>query len=86
MPTFIVLALLAIANFVSTGLDQYFVFRNAFVYDNIEVLDLYTYRVGMQLSDYSYATAVSIFKSVISIVLLFATNYIAKRIRGTSII
>ena len=86
MPTFIVLALLAIANFVNSGLDQYFVFNNAFVYDNIEVLELYTYRVGMQLFDYSYATATGIFKSVISIILLFTTNYIAKKIRGASII
>ncbi|MDR2019985.1 MAG: ABC transporter permease subunit [Treponema sp.] len=86
MPTFIVLALLAIANFVNSGLDQYFVFNNAFVAQNIEVLELYTYRVGMQVFDYSYATAVGIFKSVISIALLFITNYLAKKFRGESII
>jgi putative aldouronate transport system permease protein len=86
MPTFIVLALLAIANFANNGIDQYFVFKNAFVYDNIEVLDLYTYRIGLELFDYSYATAVGIFKSFISIVLLFLTNYIAKKVRGVSII
>jgi ABC-type polysaccharide transport system permease subunit len=86
VPTFIVLSLLAIANFVNSGIDQYFVFKNAFVYDNIEVLDLYTYRIGLELFDYSYATAVGIFKSFISIVLLFLTNYIAKRVRGVSII
>jgi ABC-type polysaccharide transport system permease subunit len=86
MPTFIVLALLAIANFANSGIDQYFVFKNAFVYDNIEVMDLYTYRIGLELFDYSYATAVGIFKSFISIVLLFLTNYIAKKTRGVSII
>jgi putative aldouronate transport system permease protein len=86
MPTFIVLALLAIANFVNSGLDQYFIFNNAFVAENIEVLELYTYRVGMQVFDYSYATAVGIFKSVISIALLFTTNYLAKKFRGESII
>jgi ABC-type polysaccharide transport system permease subunit len=86
MPTFIVLALLAIANFVNSGLDQYFVFNNAFVMDKIEVIELYTYRLGMQIFDYSYATAVGIFKSVISIALLFSTNYLAKRFRGESII
>lgn len=86
MPTFIVLALLAVANFVNSGLDQYFVFNNAFVMENIEVLELYTYRVGMQVFDYSYATAVGIFKSVISIILLFVTNYLAKKFRGESII
>jgi ABC-type polysaccharide transport system permease subunit len=86
MPTILVLALLNIAGFVNTGTDQHFVFRNAIIMDNIETLDLYTYRLGMQLFDYSYATAVGIFKSVISIALLFITNNLAKRVRGESII
>ncbi|MDR3334427.1 MAG: ABC transporter permease subunit [Treponema sp.] len=86
MPTILVLALLNIAGFVNTGTDQHFVFRNAIIMDNIETLDLYTYRLGMQLFDYSYATAVGIFKSVISITLLFITNNLAKRIRGEAII
>jgi ABC-type polysaccharide transport system permease subunit len=85
-PTILVLALLNIAGFINTGTDQHFVFRNAIIMDNIETLDLYTYRLGMQLFDYSYATAVGIFKSFISITLLFITNNIAKRIRGESII
>jgi ABC-type polysaccharide transport system permease subunit len=86
MPTILVLALLNIAGFVNTGTDQHFVFRNAIIMDNIETLDLYTYRLGMQLFDYSYATAVGIFKSVISITLLFVTNNLAIRVRGEAII
>jgi ABC-type polysaccharide transport system permease subunit len=86
IPTFLVLMLLNIAGFVNTGTDQHFVFRNAIIMDNIETLDLYTYRLGMQLLDYSYATAVGIFKSTISITLLFITNNFAKRVRGEAII
>lgn len=86
MPTFVVLMLLSISNFVNQGMEQYFVFKNAMVYNNIEVLDLYTYRVGLQLSDYSFATTVGILKSVISVSLLFVANAIAKKVRGTSII
>ena len=36
--------------------------------------------------DYSYASAVDIMKSVVSITLLFATNFIAKTVRGNSIV
>jgi ABC-type polysaccharide transport system permease subunit len=86
IPTFLVLVLLNIAGFVNTGTDQHFVFRNAIIMDNIETLDLYTYRLGMQLLDYSYATAVGIFKSTISITLLFITNNFAKHVRGEAII
>lgn len=86
MPTFLVLMLLNISNFVNIGMDQYFVFKNSFVYDRIEVIDLFTYRVGLQLQDYSYATAIGIFKSFISISMLFIANYAARKTRGQSIV
>lgn len=86
MNTFIVLLLLFIANFINNGMDQYFAFRNTLVLDQIENLELYSYRLGLQLGDYSFATAVGIFKSVVSIVLLFAANTFAKKVRGTPII
>lgn len=86
MPTFVVLMLLGVADFVNNGMDQYYVFQNAMVYNNIETLELYTYKQGIKLMDYSFATAVGIFKSVICITLLFATNAFAKKVRGESII
>lgn len=86
MPTFVVLMLLNISNFVNTGMDQYYQFKNNIVYSNIEVLDLFVYRLGLQQGDYSYAIAVGILKSVISITLLFIANTTAKKIRGESIV
>lgn len=86
LPTFVVLMLMATADFVNNGMDQYYVFQNAMVYNKIESLELYTYKQGLKLMDYSYATAVGIFKSVVCIVLLFGTNALAKKVRGESII
>jgi len=86
LPTYVVLLLLDIANILNTGYEQYFLFKNAITASKIEVLDLYVYRMGLQLADYSYATAVGITKSAISILMLFTANFIAKRIRGSSII
>ena len=86
MPTFIVLMLLGVSGFLNSGFDQYYVFKNSIVYKNIEVLDLYTYRVGLQQGDYSFATAVGILKSFISITLLFLSNQVARKVRGESII
>lgn len=86
LPTFIVLMLLGVADFVNNGMDQYYVFQNAIVYNKIETIELYTYKQGLKLMDYSYATAVGMFKSVICITLLFTTNTLAKKIRGESII
>ena len=85
MPTFIVLLLLSIGNFVNVGFDQYFVFKNNVNAANIEVLDVYVYRIGLMNTDYSYGVAIGIMKSFVSIVLLFFANFLSKKVRGTSI-
>lgn len=86
LPTLFVLLLLGVADLISNGMDQYYVFTNSVVQNNLETLEMYTYRMGMKQMDYSYATAVGIFKSVISITLLFVTNWLAKKVRGNSIV
>ena len=78
--------LLDISNILNTGYEQYFLFKNAITAPKIEVLDHYVYRRGLQLADYSYATAVGIVKSLISITMLFGANALAKKVRGTSIV
>lgn len=85
MPTFLVMFLLAIGSFVKNGLEQYYVFDNAIITKNIETLELYTYTKGLKLLDYSYATAVGMFQSVISVILLTAANTMSKFTRGESI-
>jgi ABC-type polysaccharide transport system permease subunit len=84
-PTYVVLLLLSIGNFVSVGFDQYFVFKNNITADAIEVLDVYVYRIGLMNSDYSYGVAIGIMKSLVSIMLLFIANFISKKARGNSI-
>ena len=86
LPTFVVLMLLGVADFVNNGMDQYYVFQNAFTYNKLETLEMYTYKQGMKLMDYSYATTVGILKSGVSITLLFVTNAIAKKVRGNAIV
>jgi len=84
--TFIVLLLLSIGNFISVGFDQYFIFQNPVTLKKLEVLDLYVYRLGLINKSYSYSTAIGMIKSLISLVMIFGTNQLAKKIRGNSII
>lgn len=84
--TFIVLLLLSIGNFISVGFDQYFIFQNPVTLKKLEVLDLYVYRLGLINKSYSYSTAIGMIKSVISLVMIFGTNQLAKKIRGNTII
>lgn len=86
MSTFIVLLLLQIGSFLSVGMDQYFAFSNVMVASKLEVLELYTYRIGLKTMDYSFATAISIIQSLVSVVLLLGVNGLSKLTRGEGII
>ena len=86
MPTYFVMLMLSVANFLNHGMDQYLVFQNAFNKAHIQVLDLYVYNIGMTGSSLSLATAISMLKSLISVTLLMAVNRISKKIRGVSLV
>ena len=82
--TFVVLFILNIGNFLNTGYEQYLLFKNSMTADNIEVLDLYAYRIGLENMDYSYGVAISIIKSVVSVILVTFANLVAKKARGSA--
>lgn len=86
METYVVLFILQIGNFLNTGYEQYMLFKNALTANNIEVLDLYTYRIGLENMDYSYGVAISILKSIVSITLVVLANMVAKKIRENTVI
>ena len=86
LPTYFVLVMLSLANFLSNGMEQYFVFANSFNKAKIEVLDLYVYNLAMGSGGYSLSTAISILKTFVSIILLCVTNWVSKKIRGESLI
>ena len=86
LPTYFVLLLLSIANFINNGMEQYYLFENPLNKSAIEVLDLYVYNMGMVGQNISYSTAVGVLKSLVSIALLFFANGMSKVIRKESII
>lgn len=87
LPTFFVLLLLNISNFLNNGMEQYFVFQNSWNRDYIQVLDLYVYNLSTSKPPvYSVSTALSMLKSIVSLVLLFGANTFSKLVRKESII
>lgn len=87
LPTYSVLLLLSVAGFLNNGLDQYYVFQNAFNRDHIQVLDLYVFNISVGGQNmYSFSTALSMLKSIISVVLLFVVNRLSKMTRGETIV
>ncbi|NLG19771.1 MAG: sugar ABC transporter permease [Fibrobacter sp.] len=86
LPTYFVLVMLNLANFLSNGMEQFYVFQNAFNKEYIQVLDLYVYNLAMGGGGYSLSVAISIFKSFVSVLLLAGTNKLSKLTRGEGLI
>lgn len=85
IPTFFVLLIISIGNFLNTGIDQYMAFGNALNKQYIEVLDLYTYNLGIGSGQISFGVAVGMMKSVVALVLFSMANITSKKVRGTSV-
>lgn len=66
--------------------ESVFVLQNSSVINVAEVIQTYTYKIGLQQANYGYSTAVGLFNSVISMVLVIGSNIASKRIKGESII
>ena len=86
IPTYCVLLLMSIANILSNGMEQYYVFENSNNYYNIQVLDLYVYNLGIDKGLIPLSTVIGMVKSVVSVALLFAANGVSKAVRGESIV
>jgi putative aldouronate transport system permease protein len=86
LPTYFVLLMLQIASFLNNGMEQFYVFQNAFNKETIQVLDLYVFNLATLGGSYSVSVVISMLKSLISVVLLFAVNGLSKLFRGESIV
>lgn len=78
--TFMVLLIMAIGNALNAGFEMQYLLGNPQVIDWSETIDIFTLKYGIQIGNYSLATAAGMFKSVVNITLLFMANNIAKRL------
>lgn len=86
LPTFFVLLVLNVSSIANAGFDQFYVFYNPMVSEQLEVLSTYAYRIGLGNGEISFATAIGMSQSIVSIVLLFTVNKLAKKLTGNSVI
>ncbi len=77
--TFIILLILRMGDFLNTGFEQIWLMLNPMNRPVGEVFDTYVYVLGIQGGQFSYTTAVGLFKSVVGLVLVFGANYLARK-------
>jgi putative aldouronate transport system permease protein len=78
--TIVVLFILRMGSFMNTGFEQIYLMTNSMNREVAEVFDTYVYRVGIQEGQFSYSTAVGLFKSVIGLILVMGSDKLSKKI------
>lgn len=80
VPTIVVMLVLRCGSIMSAGFEQVFALYSPAVYESGDIIDTYVYRVGIVNTDYGFSSAVGLFKSVISCVLVVFCNWLSKRV------
>jgi len=88
-PVIIIFLILGVGNILNAGFEDILLMTknlsNGIVMPYAEVIDTYVYQMGIHNQRYSYATAAGLFKSVLSVILLFIANGIARRLGKASL-
>ena len=85
IPTILVYFLLSIGGILGNNFEQFYVFQNIVNLPKTEVLATYSYAQGISYKRYSFATALGLIQSIISLFLLLSSDKIAKKLTGRGI-
>ena len=85
MPTIILMLILQVGNIMNVGYEKAYLMQNGTNTTVSEIISTYVYKVGLQTAQYSFATAVGLFNSVVNFIILVITNAVAKKTSDISI-
>lgn len=88
LPTIVIMLILRFGNIMSIGFEKVFLLQNDLNLSYSEVISTYVYKVGLSgggKTDFSYATAIGFFNSVVNLVLIVVVNFIAGKVGDTSL-
>lgn len=85
IPTIITMLLLKIGGIINVGYEKIILLYNDSTMEVADVINSYSYRVGLIYRSWSFSSAVGLFNSVISFVLILGTNYLSRKFCETSL-
>lgn len=77
--TIIIMLILRVGSILNTGYEQIFLMRNSLNISTAEVFDTYIYQKGITNAQYSYSTASGLFKSIVGMIMVLGSNWLAKK-------
>ncbi|WP_276356348.1 ABC transporter permease [Cohnella caldifontis] len=78
-PTIVILLLLSIGGIMSVNFEKVYLLYNPSTYETADVISTYVYRQGIESKNFSFATAVGLFNSLVSFVLVYFANRMSRR-------
>ena len=84
-PTIIILLIFSLASLLGVGFEKILLLQNSLNMEASDVISTYVYRIGLIGAQYSFTTAISLFNTVVSFLLLVIVNFIAKRLSSVSL-
>lgn len=87
MPTIVTLLILNFGRIMTIGFEKVLLLQNDLNLRTSEIISTYTYKIGLASAfpDFSYATAIGLFNSVVNLILIVSINKLAKKINETSL-
>lgn len=85
IPTVVIKFLMGIGGLVNVGFDIVYLMQTPTNLEISEAINTYTLKQGIKAGEYSYATAIGFFQSVISFVLVYIFNRISRRVTETAL-
>jgi putative aldouronate transport system permease protein len=82
-PVILIMFILRLGGVLNAGFDQILNLYNPMVYGAGDIIDTYVYRVGLMQMNFSYSTAIGLFKNVVGLLLVLTTNALANRMEGS---
>jgi putative aldouronate transport system permease protein len=83
--TIAIMLIMQVSSLLNSNFDQIMILKNQINISRSQVIDTYVYQLGMRMGNYSFATSVGLFKSVIALALLLVTNKVCKKLLGRSL-
>lgn len=80
MPTIVTILIMKVGTLLASGTETILLLYQPATYEVADVIGTYVYRVGLNDGSYSFSTAVSLFNSLIAMILVIATNFISNKV------
>lgn len=84
-PTIILLLIMSLGNLLNVGFEKVYLLYTPAVYETADVIQTYVYRQGIVSQNYSYATAVGLFNSLVTFVIVFLCNRLSRKLTDTAV-